>query len=61
MLMWQFDDDKLKAMLLLIFLIGLNTGLFILDLASKSWSAVVLNVLSILVLLLPVVGIVYGE
>jgi len=59
--MWQFDDDKLKAMLLLIFLIGLNTGLFILDLASKSWSAVVLNVLSILVLLLPVVGIVYGE
>jgi len=60
-MMWQLDDRKLKLMLLTVFMIGLNTGLLILDLASKSWSAVVLNVLSILVLLLPVVGIIYGE
>ena len=60
-MMWQLNDDLLKIVLLLIFLIGINTGLLIVNVISMSWPAVVMNILAILVLMLPVVKIIFGD
>ena len=60
-MMWQLNDDLLKIILLLIFLIGINTGLLIVNVISMSWPAVVMNILAILVLMLPVVKIIFGD
>lgn len=61
MLMWKFDDDKLEAMLLLMFLIGLNSGLLIINVVSMNWAEVIMNILAILILILPVMKIAFED